>query len=200
MSWLRSSVVLLSALLFVASAANGASGQATELSNPTPTQVEDEPEDDYEPDLYIGPRIELAFSYYVLSDGQGGGDVFAGSFGGYLPLDIPLRLGISAEIGIRDYSLADPDLILGGNLSAGYKHLGFDRVVPYVAAVGTMGGLFGQRFNSLVTHFIVGAGAEIGADFRLINTLAAGMSFSYVRATMRDLAYDLFVLRFKVSL
>src|SRR5687768_17143836 len=60
---------------------------------------------------WTGPRVELGWAHYVLSDGYGGGGVHAFTFGGWLPLR-RVRAGAWAELGSRDYRLGQNDLLL----------------------------------------------------------------------------------------
>ncbi|MCA9581389.1 MAG: hypothetical protein KC416_06310 [Myxococcales bacterium] len=146
-----------------------------------------------------GPRIELGYTHYVLTDGQGAGSVNAGFFGGYLPLGWA-RVGFGAEAGSRSYELGPDDFIARGRVILGYQHLDWQPAVPFIAAVGTAGLILGKRFHSTVSHFIYGAGVEVGADFNIVRTLYTGGSFSFVRVTMWDLSYNLFVFRLRVGL
>jgi hypothetical protein len=88
-----------------------------------------------------------------------------------------------------------------GAVVAGYQHLeGLGPLVPYLAAVGTGGVLFGKRFATPVSHTMWGAGFEIGADVVMVGRLWAGASFSWIRLTMDSLRYDLLMIRLRIGL
>ncbi len=152
-----------------------------------------------EPEVWQGPRVELGYSHYVLSDGLGAGSVNAGSFGGFLPLGWP-RIGASIEAGVRSYENGPDDFLGRGNLMLGYQHLGLDRFLPYITLVGTMGVLLGKRFSTPISHMLYGAGVEIGADVNIVRSLYAGLGFSYIHASMWDVSYDLFIFKVSVGL
>ncbi len=152
-----------------------------------------------EPEVWQGPRVELGYTHYVLSDGLGAGSVNAGSFGGFLPLGWP-RIGASIEAGVRSYENGPDDFLGRGNLMLGYQHLGLDRFLPYITLVGTMGVLLGKRFYTPISHMLYGAGVEIGADVNIVRSLYAGLGFSYIHASMWDVSYDLFIFKVSVGL
>lgn len=152
-----------------------------------------------EPEVWQGPRVELGFTHYVLSDGLGAGSVNAASFGGFLPLGWP-RIGASIEAGVRSYAKGQDDFLGRGNLMLGYQHLGLDRFLPYITLVGTMGPLLGKRFDRPVSHLLYGVGVEVGADVNIVRSFFAGLAFSYIRASMWDLSYDLFIFKVSVGL
>ncbi|MCA9600971.1 MAG: hypothetical protein R3A78_02780 [Polyangiales bacterium] len=169
------------------------------LASAQEASAEDAPaeEDD---GVWKGPHVELGYSHFVLADGYGAGSVNAGFFGGFLPLDTWLRIGLSAEMGSRSYTLGDNDLLVRGTLVAGYQHLGLDRFMPYAVAVATMGAVVGKRFHSPLAEMLVGGGVEIGADVSIEQNFYAGIGLSYIRASMWNLAYDVFVFRFRIGL
>jgi hypothetical protein len=148
-----------------------------------------------------GPRVELGYVRYRIGDGHGGGVVHGAQFGGYLPTG-PARLGLHGELAGRDYSLGrSTDMLVRGTVVAGYQHVGRGwPVVPYVAVVGTGGVLFGKRFATAMTNTLWGAGFEIGADAPLKAPLWVGASFAWIRLTMDNLRYDLWVLRIRMGL
>jgi len=158
---------------------------------PRPEPAEAEP--------WTGPRVELVYSHYVLVDGHGGGQVHAAVFGGYLPLS-PLRLGISAEMGVRDYALGQDDALVRATLVAGYQYFGWLPVAPYVAALGSAGIVFGKRFRTPVSHWLGGGGLEVGADVNLVKSLFLGIGLAYLRVAMEGEGFDLYVLRLRVGL
>lgn len=166
------------------------------LDAPEPSEGADEPEE-----AWRGPRVELGYARYRFSDGHGGGGVHALHFGGYLPTG-PARLGMHGELGLRDYSSGfSSDAIVRASVVAGYQQLhGLGPVVPYAVVVGTGGVLFGKRFHSPVSHTLWGAGLEVGADVNLVRDLWAGLSLSWIRITMRDLHWNLLMLRVRVGL
>lgn len=148
-----------------------------------------------------GPRVELGYSRYRLSDGYGGGLVQGFNFGGYLPTGAA-RLGMYGELAVRDYSLGQTqDAIVRAAVMAGYQQWkGLGPFVPYVVAVGTGGVLFGKRYHTPVSQTLWGAGLELGADVALVRHLWAGASFSWLRITMRGLHWDLYLIRLRVGL
>ena len=146
-----------------------------------------------------GPRVELGYTHYAIVDGFGGGDVHAGFFGGYLPTS-SLRLGGSAELGVRDYSLGQSDALLRASVVAGYQHLSTRPFVPYVVAVGTAGILLTKRFRTPGSDAIFGAGLEVGADLNLYRTLYVGVGLAYQRASVGGLGHDLWVIRLRIGL
>lgn len=169
---------------------------AAGLDAPEPPEGADEPEDEWR-----GPRVELGYARYRFSDGHGGGGVHAVHFGGYLPTG-PARLGMHGELGLRDYSPGlSSDAIVRASVVAGYQQLhGLGPVVPYAVVVGTGGVLFGKRFHSAVSHTLWGAGLEVGTDVNLVRDLWAGLSLSWIRISMRDLHWNLLMLRVRVGL
>ncbi len=164
---------------------------------PSPPRPEAPPEPDEEP--WGGPRVELGYTHYALVDGFGGGDVHAGFFGGYLALG-RFRLGGSAELGARDYRLAQDDALIRGTLIAGYQHLPLRPFVPYAGVVGSLGALIGKRFRTPATHAFGGAGLEVGADLNLTRTLYVGLGLGWSRVSMRGVGYDLWALRLRIGL
>lgn len=172
----------------------GARGLATpELGAPTPAEAAAEG--------WRGPRVELTYAHYRIGDGYDGGGVHALQFGGYLPTG-PARLGLYGELALRDYSLGpSSDAIVRGAVVAGYQQLeGLGPVVPYVVGVGTVGVMFGKRFHSTVSETMWGAGLEFGADVNLVRNLWTGLGFSWIRITMRDLRWDLLMVRLSIGL
>lgn len=146
------------------------------------------------------PHVAVGYSYYVLSDGYGGGDVHAGTFGGFIPLE-SLRLGGRAEFGARDYSLGGTDIVLSATGSIGYQHLAAGwRFVPFVAVVGTIGGVFSNRFDTPLADALYGAGLEIGVDAVISAPLFGEVAFSYQRVSNGGLSDNLFIAHLGVGL
>lgn len=145
-----------------------------------------------------GPRVELGWARYAIADAWGGGTVDTATFGGFVPTGA-VRLGGYAELGVREYTLAADDAVFRGTLLGGYQHLGGD-LVPYACLAGSLGLVVGKRFHTPQSRVIAGLGLEAGLDLRLVKTLFVGASLSYQRATMNDLAYDLFTLRLRIGL
>ncbi len=147
-----------------------------------------------------GPRVELGWAHYTLTDGYGGGTVNAFDFGGYIPFGW-LRLGGYAELGSRSYQLGDGDAVVRGNLLVGYQYLRrLAPMVPYAAVVGTLGVVIGKRFHTPLSYDMGGLGIEVGADFNLVRSLWVGIGLSYLRAAMQGLAYDILTLRLRIGL
>jgi hypothetical protein len=166
------------------------------------TAPTESPSDDGDLDepVWGGPHVELGYSHFVLPDGYGAGSYNGGFFGGYLPLDMWLRVGLAAEAGVRSYELGPDDLLIRGTLTAGYQHLGLGRFMPYAVGVATVGPLVGKRFHTSFVDVLAGGGVEIGCDVNLALNLFAGIGISYVRAAVGSLAYDLFIFRFSIGL
>ncbi|MEM9192146.1 MAG: hypothetical protein AAGF12_23440 [Myxococcota bacterium] len=170
----------------------GSSTRRRRRPRPAPTHTEPA-----EP--WSGPRVELGYAHYSISDGFGGGDVNSVTFGGYLPTG-PLRFGAYAEYGGRAYELAQNHGLIRATLLAGYQHFGWLPLVPYAAVVGTLGFVFGKRFSTPFALPMGGAGLEVGADLNLTGTLFLGMSLSYIRASFDSGGYDLFSVRVRIGL
>jgi hypothetical protein len=179
---------------------------ATVLSAPLPagqrraSHEEEAPGEETEAEEpWDGPAIELGYTHYSLADGFGGGAVHAGTFGGYLPTG-PIRIGLVAEVGVRQYALSDDDLLLRGTLIAGYQHLGWLPFAPFAAATATAGGVFGQRFSTTQSWGLGGGGVEVGADLVITRSLWAGLSLGYQRVSMGGSGFDLLILRVRAGL
>jgi len=149
---------------------------------------------------WSGPRVEVGYLHYVLSDSYGGGDVNAGSFGGYLPTGV-LRLGALADFGVRTYQLGPDDAALRASALIGYQHLRkLAPLVPYAAVVGTVGLVLGKRFHTPFSSFVFGMGIEVGADLNLARSLFVGLAIGYARAGMEGLGYHLWTIRLSAGL
>ena len=150
--------------------------------------------------LWAGPRVELGYAHYVVSDAHGGGDVNTAVFSGFLPT-MPLRIGASAEAGTRIYALASNDAVLRASLVAGYQLIGeLGPLSPYAAAVVTAGIVLGKRFHTPVSNGIYGGGVELGFDLMIAAPLWAELALSYLRLSMDDLAYDVWLVRLGLGL
>jgi hypothetical protein len=158
-----------------------------------------EPPGDSEETEWSGPRVQLGYLHYVLTDGYEGGSVHAGSFGGYLPTG-PLRLGVEGHAGTRDYALAETDLVLMATAMVGYQHTRLGPVAPYAGLVGAAGILLGKRFHTPVSHGLGGMGLEVGLDVPMVRTLHANVGFSYLRASMQGVGLDLYILKLRLGL
>ncbi len=147
-----------------------------------------------------GPRVELAYRLYTLTDSAGGGAVSSAAFSGFLPTRF-VRAGGGLEAGGRSYAYGATEGLFSGNAFAGYQHLrDLGRVVPYVVAVGELGFVLSKRFHTPRTNLIRGLGLEIGADVNIVRSLYAGIGLSYTVYTLDGLAYDSFGLRISVGL
>ena len=156
--------------------------------------------DEKEPEPWKGPRVQLSYRVYSLSDWQGGGLVNSAAFSGFLPTRY-FRGGGGVEAGGRQYEYGSAEGLLSGHLFAGYQHLGdLGRFVPYLVAMGEYGFTFGKRFHTPTSRSFRGIGAELGTDVQLIRGLHVGIGISFMVYTMDDLRYDTFGLRLSVGL
>lgn len=147
-----------------------------------------------------GPRVELGYEYFYLSDGRGSGATHALAFGGFFPVIPQFRVGLSLMGGSRDFSYEENDLFLGARAIAGYQHVGWDRVMPYIGGTLMGGVILGERFNSAIVDGLLGIGIEAGLDVRIVNSFYAGLGLGYTRADVDGLAHDLLILRLRVGL
>ena len=149
-----------------------------------------------------GPQVHLAYSFYRIADGYGGGDVHAGSVEVFLQLPLPeLRLGALGEIGSRDYALGGDDLVVRGGVEIGVQLVGWiDPVVPYASLLVSFGGVVGERFDTTVAHAFGGAGLALGAALRIHRNLHLDLHGSYQRLEMDGAAFDVFMLRVALGL
>lgn len=148
---------------------------------------------------WMGPAVELGYTHFRLPDGDTGGAVNAGTFGGYLPTG-PVRLGGRAELGSRVYSPGTDDLMVRGAIWGGYQYLGWRPFAPYAAATVSIGVLVGERSDLPRAWGFGGGGAEVGADLVLVRNLWIGLSFAYERVRMDGEGFDLWVFRVRVGL
>lgn len=149
---------------------------------------------------WTGPRVELSYRIYSLSDSNGGGAVNSAAFAGYLPTRA-VRAGGGLEAGGRAYEYGPTEGLLSGHVFAGYQHLhDLGRVVPYVVALGELGVMIGKRFHTPLTRMVRGAGIEIGADVNVVRSLYVGLGLSYMVYSIDDLSYDTFGLRLSIGL
>ncbi len=149
---------------------------------------------------WTGPRVELGYRLYSLTDSAGGGAVNSATFAGFLPTGT-VRAGGGLEAGGRAYEYGPTDALVSGNAFAGYQHLHeLGRIVPYVVAIGELGLLHGKRFHTPVTKSLRGAGLEIGVDVNVVRSLYLGLGVSYMAYTVDGLAYDTFGLRLSLGL
>jgi hypothetical protein len=148
-----------------------------------------------------GPRMEMAYSRYRIGDGQGAGGVHAFTFGGFLPTGRFL-IAAHAEFGVREYALASNDVVVGATGMFGYQHLpGFyNRIVPYGAVTTSVGAIFSKRFHTPRSSFVKGFGFELGAHFRLLGSMWAGIGMGYRRTQVLGLGYNQFVIRLRIGL
>ncbi len=147
----------------------------------------------------MGPAVELGYTHYNLYDGANGGDVHAGTFGGFLPF-FPIRIGGWAELGTRKYSLGSDDFIARANIIAGYQYFGWRPFAPYVGATASVGVTFGRRFATSQAWGFGGGGIEVGADLNLVRNLWVGLSAGYQRVAMAGSGFDLWVFRVRLGL
>lgn len=165
-----------------------------------PTRVRSEPARELVPEEeWKGPNVELGYTHFNLYDAFEGGDVHAGTFGGFLPF-APIRLGGWVEIGVRQYSLGDDDFLLRANIIAGYQYLGWRPFAPYAGATASVGVVFGQRFGSPEASGFGGGGIELGAEINLVKNLWFGLSLGYQRVSLAGSGFDLWVFRVRTGL
>ena len=151
---------------------------------------------DGEADRAVGPRVELGYSLYGLSDGESRGRVNAGSFGGYFHAG-SLRLGAYAEVGKRADRPGVDDLVVRAVALAGYQYR-LRSFVPYLAALGTYGWLIEQGTGAPRTVALPGGGLELGLDLRL-GAVFIGASAAWTRIRLRGETQDLFLLRIRAG-
>jgi len=177
-----------------------ATEQLAPATQPAPSQAADAETASKQPSTWTGPRVELSYRVYSLSDSLGGGAVNSVAFAGFLPTRT-VRAGGGLEAGGRAYQYGPTEGLLSGHAFVGYQHLrDLGRVVPYVVALGELGVVIGKRFHTPVTRMLRGAGIEIGADVNVVRSLYLGLGLSYMVYTMDDLAYETFGLRLSIGL
>lgn len=152
-------------------------------------------------DPWRGPRVEIAYSHYSLTDGHGGGAVHAGQFGGAYTFG-RLRLGAYGEFGIREYALGPDDLVARASALIGYQHLPAigNHLIPFAVVEGTAGAVFGKRFSTARADALYGLGLRVGVDLRIVRTLWIGLSLGYLRARVGDVADNLWNVRVRLGL
>ncbi len=155
---------------------------------------------DEEDNAWDGPRLEVGYEYFDLSDGHGGGATHMAMFGGFLPIVPQLRAGLSLMGGIRDYAYEDNDLFFGARAIVGYQYTDWNGVLPYLGGTLMGGAVIGERFTSSVAFGLIGLGVEAGLDVRLVNSFYAGFGLGYTRADMAGLAHDLLIVRLRIGL
>ncbi len=144
-----------------------------------------------------GPQVQLAYVFYRVSDGYGGGDTHTAQLEAFIQLPVPeIRLGVLGELGARDYSLGGDDFIARGGLEIGVQLVSMiEPLVPYASLLVSFGGVVGQRFATTVAHAFGGAGLAIGADLRIVRNFHIGVQGSYQRWEMDGAAFDVFMIR-----
>ncbi|MGE0788704.1 MAG: hypothetical protein AB7S26_23735 [Sandaracinaceae bacterium] len=201
----------LSASLVAASASGQENGDGLghALDRPLPTAperpapTEEEPAPTEEPvGPFVGPQIQLGYGYTKLADGFGGGDAHTAALHVFLQWPIhPLRTGLVAEIGSRDYSLGGDDLFTRGALEVGVQLPELiDPLVPHLSAILSVGVLVGERFETTVTHVFGGGGIELGAELRIFRNFHATASIAYQRMELAGAGFDLFMLHLGLGL
>ncbi len=149
---------------------------------------------------WTGPRVELGYRIYSLTDDAGGGAVSSATFSGFLPTRF-VRAGGGLEAGGRGYEYGATEGLFSGNAFVGYQHLrDLGRMAPYVVAVGELGFVLGKRFHTPRTNLIRGAGVEIGADVNVVRSFYLGLGLGYMVYSLDDLAYNSFGLRLSAGL
>ncbi|MCC6876696.1 MAG: hypothetical protein IT378_20500 [Sandaracinaceae bacterium] len=150
---------------------------------------------------WVGPQIQLGYSYFRLSDGWGGGDTHAADVGVFFQFEeTHVRLAIWGELGGRDYSLGGADILARAMLEAGVQFTELDPLELHASLVGTLGGVVGERFETTVGYVLGGAGVEVGAAVRLVRGLHLGLALSYLWVEMDGAGFDLFLLRLALGL
>jgi hypothetical protein len=205
---LGSLLVALAVLAPVGSASAQTLGLGRRLGRPLseapptdePAAAPDEGEDEERP--WVGPQIQLAYTYWKLADAHGGGDTHSASLEVFLQWPISeLRTGVLGELGGRDYSLAGDDLVVRGALELGFQLTELlDPLVPHLSLVVSFGGVVGERFETTVSHAFGGAGVELGAALRMVRNLHLAASLAYHRLEMDGAAFDVFMLRLGLGL
>jgi hypothetical protein len=151
--------------------------------------------------LWPGPQIQLGYQYWRLDDGWGGGDVHAANVGVFLQWpEQHVRSAIWAELGSRDYSLGSQDLLGRGWIEIGAQFPELDPLLLHVSALGTLGGLVGQRFETTVAYGLGGVGFEAGAELHIFRSFHAGLDFGYLRLSMNGVSFHAFFLRLTLGL
>lgn len=141
-----------------------------------------------------GPRIELGYVHYSLSDSNGGGPVNGVSIGGYLATGYA-RLGILGDAGSRRYSFDENDLALRVSAVAGYQAISAVPFLPFLVARLDWGVLIQQRFNTTLADGIYGIGLEAGIEINPGRSFHFGVSVGVSYIDIHDLSFASFSLR-----
>ncbi len=141
-----------------------------------------------------GPRIEIGYVHYSLTDSNGGGPVNGVSIGGYLATG-HLRLGVLGDAGSRRYSFDENDLAMRVSAVAGYQALDALPFLPFVVARLDWGVLVQQRFNTTLADGIYGIGLEAGIEINPGRKFHFGMSVGVSYIDVHDLSFSSFSLR-----
>jgi hypothetical protein len=152
--------------------------------------------------IWPGPQIQLAYDFYRVSDGYGGGDVHAAQVEIFVQLPIrEIRLGALGEIGTHGYSLGGDDFLVRAGVEIGAQLPGWiDPIVPFASVLLSIGGIIGQRFETTVADFFGGGGIALGAELRLYRNLHVSLSGAYQRLEMDGAAFDVLMLRLALGL
>jgi hypothetical protein len=151
---------------------------------------------------WAGPQVQMAYSFYRVADGYGGGDAHTGGLEVFIQLPLrEFRLGALIELGSHDYSLGGDDLIVRGGVEIGVQLLDLlDPFVPHASVLVSVGGIVGTRFDTTVAHAFAGGGLALGGALRIFRNLHAGFEVSYQRLEMDGAGFDVFMLRLALGL
>jgi hypothetical protein len=151
---------------------------------------------------WVGPQVQLAYSFYRLSDGYGGGDVNAAEIEAFIQFPVSeLRLGVLGSLGARDYSLGGDDLVMRAAIEVGFQLTNLlEPFVPHLSFLISFGGLIGERFETTVAHAFGGAGLALGGEVRIIRGFHLGIEGAYLRLEMDGAAFDVVMLRIALGL
>lgn len=142
-----------------------------------------------------GPRVELGFVHYSLSDSSGGGPVNGVSIGGYFATR-RLRLGVLGDAGSRRYLYDENDIALRVSAIVGYQALNAaGRLTPFIALRGDWGVPIQQRFNTTLSDGLYGIGIEGGIEVNAIRTLHMGIALGIAHMASHDLSFVSWSLR-----
>jgi hypothetical protein len=147
------------------------------------------------PRYWKGPRVEIGYVHYSLSDSNGGGPVNGISIGGYAPTGA-LRLGVLGDAGQRRYTFDEDDIALRVSAVVGYQALrAVRRLTPFVAARFDLGVLIRQRFNTTLADSMYGAGIEAGFEINPARSFHLGMAMGISVIESHGLSYVSWSLR-----
>ena len=179
---------------------------ATRLSRPPDAHADDEAaalearNRPFDSARWKGPRVDIGYLFYVLSDSWGGGQVNGLSISGYVPTG-RLRLGVMADGGVRRYTFGSDDAVVRGTAFVGYQDLGrISHFLPYFTGLLTSGAVIGKRFSTTFTNALFGLGAEIGVEVNPMRTLHGGVAFGGSWMTSGGLRYQVWTFRVFVGL